>query len=512
MNSVTGDSVNTVPNSNGGGGGGSVDLSNYTDIEDPTQTVVDTIPVFKTSGRKRLKLTSIKATELDTRITTNTNSITATTVAVGAAASAIVSNDTDIATLTSDAVTDRGTITTNATNIAANTVNITNNTTTLGTTTNSLIAAALAIQGNDTDIATLTSAAANDRGTITANTTNITTNATNVSNVTASVVATAVVVDALQSVSVYTGADVGSTPKAAGDVYGPTSTYTSASALASGVPVTTDNVAGALRVKLMTTTWETCIGFTVGTTTAAGQSITVATTGAICVVQKQTVAATPVVHELTAASSVAVQTDQYVRFTDSGGLAPAGSPLASANYYQNNENYSVVFDAGSGGEWGVLANDWDMESTTLLYDRLGLQVADLPSGPWVNASIPNWWTTTTTTAPWNSTRATYGPGWMLTGTPSKFETSSTPGYTHATRSRVTIAGKRYIKFTFFSDGGATRPGWDIDLLSSQFSQVGKPLFLDLSTSGNVVDGGTGPVLASLVGTDDTNNLVYARVA
>jgi hypothetical protein len=100
----------------------------------------------------------------------------------------------------------------------------------------------------------------------------------------------------------------------------------------------------------------------------------------------------------------------------------------------------------------------------------------------------------------------------LTGTPSKVEASSNPGYTHATRSRVTITGKRYIKFTFFSDGGATRPGWDIDLLSSQFSLIGKPLFLDLSTNGSVVDGGTGPVLASIVGTDDANNLVYARVA
>jgi hypothetical protein len=387
MNGITGDTNDGIPDAGiSGGGGGSVNLSKYLDIDDPAQTVVDTIPVFKTSGQKRLKLTSVKATELDARITTNTTALNSLTT------------------------------------------------------------------------------------------------------------------------TVYNGTDVSNTSKAARTVYGPTSTYTSASALASGVPVTTDNVAGTLRIKLMTTTWETCVGFTVTSATAAGQLVTVATTGAICVVQKQTVSATPVVYELTAGSSAVVQTNKYVRFTDSGGLP---------NDYSSNENYSVVFDAGLGGEWGVLANDWEMEvsgTNNSLYDRLGLQVADLPSGPWVNASIPNWWTTTTTTAPWVSTRDTYGPGWILTGTPSKFETLSDPGYTHASRTRVTISGKRYIKFTFFSDGSGNNFGWDIDLLSSQFNAVGLPLFLDTSVSGNVAEGGSGPVLASVVGTDDTNNLVYARVA
>lgn len=74
MNSISGDPIDSIPTANGGGGGG-VDLSNYLDIADPTQTQADTIPVFETTGSKRLKLTNYKAEFIDSRVTANTNSV-----------------------------------------------------------------------------------------------------------------------------------------------------------------------------------------------------------------------------------------------------------------------------------------------------------------------------------------------------------------------------------------------------------------------------------------------------
>lgn len=76
MNSVSGDPVFSVPNAIGSGGS-TVDLSNYPDLEDATLTQANTIPVFETSGQKRLKLTTYEAGDFDTRITTNTQDISA---------------------------------------------------------------------------------------------------------------------------------------------------------------------------------------------------------------------------------------------------------------------------------------------------------------------------------------------------------------------------------------------------------------------------------------------------
>lgn len=75
MNSVSGDPVFSVPNAIGSGGGSSVDLSNYPDLEDATLTQANTIPVFETTGQKRLKLTTFEAGDFDARITTNTQNI-----------------------------------------------------------------------------------------------------------------------------------------------------------------------------------------------------------------------------------------------------------------------------------------------------------------------------------------------------------------------------------------------------------------------------------------------------
>ena len=80
MNAINGVPIDNVPAAGTGGtgtasAGGGVDLSNYPDLADATQTVVDTIPVFQATGSKRLKLTSYKANDIDTRITTNTSNV-----------------------------------------------------------------------------------------------------------------------------------------------------------------------------------------------------------------------------------------------------------------------------------------------------------------------------------------------------------------------------------------------------------------------------------------------------
>ena len=73
MNAISGDPNVSVPSATGGGGG--VDLSNYPDLADSTQTQANTIPVFETTGQKRLKLTTFQADDFNTRITTNTEDI-----------------------------------------------------------------------------------------------------------------------------------------------------------------------------------------------------------------------------------------------------------------------------------------------------------------------------------------------------------------------------------------------------------------------------------------------------
>jgi hypothetical protein len=72
MNAISGDPIDTVPIATGGGG---VDLRNYPDLADATQTQANTIPVFETTGQKRLKLTTFQADDFNTRITTNTDDI-----------------------------------------------------------------------------------------------------------------------------------------------------------------------------------------------------------------------------------------------------------------------------------------------------------------------------------------------------------------------------------------------------------------------------------------------------
>ena len=150
--------------------------------------------------------------------------------------------------------------------------------------------------------------------------------------------------------------------------------------------------------------------------------------------------------------------ENYINFRDDGGL--------SGNY-TNNNNRSVIFDAGAGNHIYVRINNLQIEaSASQLYDRLGITASDAFSGLSVATGNLN-----TTTAPVLSplmmTSATAAPypncwsvslgsssagGWIFPLNSSTFNGST--WYKIATR---------YMRVWFHSDSSVVQSGWDIDI-------------------------------------------------
>ncbi len=309
-------------------------------------------------------------------------------------------------------------------------------------------------------------------------------------------------VQTIAGASAFTGLIDFTAAKSEGKVYGPTASYKASGALEVGVPVALDYTTGGLTVKAYQV-GDTPLGFTTTGAAAAGDTVLVATRGSFCTVRRKT--DQRVDHALTAASSSSVITNRWVRFFDSGGLG---------GNYNNGENYSVVFDAGEGADadWQITANDWNFETTDYsMYDRLGVQYAGSASGPWGNPLIPGLWESDNSVAPWSaSVKTRGGPGYLWAETPSlTLARGNLPYHPYP----YWINRARFIRFTFYSDGSATRPGWDINLLSNKYKAIGTNLYLDQNNPGFVSEyqPAAGAPLAQIIHSDDSGDSIYVLV-
>mgnify|MGYP001330741089 FL=1 len=174
-----------------------------------------------------------------------------------------------------------------------------------------------------------------------------------------------------------------------------------------------------------------------------------------------------------------------ILFTDSGG---------TTSNYNNNESYSITFDAGENSTIDLSINEIFTEhGARSLYDRLGFQVSE-DGKRWENADIrgfirtrpgeeePPWpagGTGTgfdTTAPPTSQTRFTNNPypemvGWILPETQAtviSYRDQVDPAIVLAPGSNFAIIStangdnmKRYIRFYFRSDGSALFAGWEI---------------------------------------------------
>ena len=164
-------------------------------------------------------------------------------------------------------------------------------------------------------------------------------------------------------------------------------------------------------------------------------------------------------------------------FYDSGGLY---------GNYQNNEYFSITFDAGAGNTIELEVDNLEIEHSYFsLYDRLGFQVSD-DSISWTNANIaglietipsqliPPWppggtGTAVTTQA---SSMDTSSRGWIF---PEEVQYSNgliqTRQAAGITSNETFFSSpqddmRRYIRFYFSSDGNLNFAGWEIIVKSS----------------------------------------------
>lgn len=149
-----------------------------------------------------------------------------------------------------------------------------------------------------------------------------------------------------------------------------------------------------------------------------------------------------------------------INFRDSGGV---GGP------YLANENYTMVFDVGSGFQAKLIFNDFETEhGFSSMYDRLGIQVSNdginfvnFSGIPWMNKS-------SNSVAPYSAGFAggninasgSFGTdGYILpedTAQAQAYDPTATFPFTFQT-------SFRFVRFTFISDTGFQKDGWDITI-------------------------------------------------
>ena len=149
-----------------------------------------------------------------------------------------------------------------------------------------------------------------------------------------------------------------------------------------------------------------------------------------------------------------------INFRDSGGTGGAYNP---------NENYTMVFDVGSGFQTKLIFNDFDTEhGFSQMYDRLGIQVSNdgvnfvnFSGIPWFNKS-------SNSVAPYsasfaggnqNSSGSFGSDGYIVPEDIARAQTydpTATFPFTFQT-------AFRFVRFTFISDSGVQQQGWDITI-------------------------------------------------
>ena len=150
--------------------------------------------------------------------------------------------------------------------------------------------------------------------------------------------------------------------------------------------------------------------------------------------------------------------ENYINFRDDGGL--------SGNY-TNNNNRSVIFDAGDNNWIYIRINNIQIEaSASQLYDRLGITASDAFSGLAVSNGNLNT-TTAPVLAPLMKTSANAAP-YPNCWSQSFVNNNAAGGYIFPLNSSTFGTGwyqikARYARFWFHSDGSVMQSGWDIDI-------------------------------------------------
>ena len=143
-------------------------------------------------------------------------------------------------------------------------------------------------------------------------------------------------------------------------------------------------------------------------------------------------------------------------FQDSGG---------GDKDYQNSENYSITFDAGSIYTVKITVNEFNFEHSIsgVLYDRFGLQTSD-DGINYSNVSIPWMIQSDDPTPPYSSTSGPTSNGYIF------------PKESVGLIGEVINTGKRYARFYFKSDSSTSDTGWDLTIEpNTPYPSMDKPI-------------------------------------
>lgn len=181
-------------------------------------------------------------------------------------------------------------------------------------------------------------------------------------------------------------------------------------------------------------------------------------------------------------------TGDNILFTDSGGLE---------NDYSSNEDYVIIFDAGSGSTIGWTINSLSFEpSSSFLYDYLKYEFSN------DNTTYSN----------------IYQNGFIVSSTSETSGNVFPNGTSIITNNGGTLnysSEYRYVKFTFKSDGSVTQPGWSIIIKSTSNSpnvSINTPLYLDNTDKTKVTNNSTTNLLVGYsMYTDANNDSIFMKI-
>ena len=177
-----------------------------------------------------------------------------------------------------------------------------------------------------------------------------------------------------------------------------------------------------------------------------------------------------------------------ILFTDSGG---------TGNNYGNGEEYVIVFDAGVGStiDWTINLLSFEHGSSSL-WDYLKYEFSN-----------DN-----------NTYYDIYQDGFHVSSKSNTTGNVFPDGTDFITNNGGTLnysSEYRYVKFTFYSDGSVTEPGWSIILKSSSNLSdvsINTPLYLDNTDKTKVTNNSTSNILVGYsMYPDVTNNSVFMRI-
>lgn len=190
--------------------------------------------------------------------------------------------------------------------------------------------------------------------------------------------------------------------------------------------------------------------------------------------------------------SIITMAGNNILFTDSGG---------TGNNYSDNEDYFIVFDAGTGYTINWTINSLSFEhGSSSLWDYLKYEVSDDKNN-------------------YSNQENNYQKGFHVS---SKSETTGNvfpDGTAFITDNGGTLnysSEKQYIKFTFHSDTSVDKPGWSIllkPIISNPSSlPLNTPLYLDNTDKTKVTNDSISNLLIGYsMYTDANNNSIFMKV-